>query len=160
MLAVSSPIVRLLPRHTLPSSQPLPFYTCPVPAGFPSPAEEHLGDTLDLHTLLVTRPAATFFVRVSGPSLSGIGVQDDDILVVDRSLTPRTGQVVIAVVDGELTVKVLEQGPQGIALLPANPNYSPIRLSEGQELNVWGVVTGLVRTGLAGGVDVRTPGCE
>lgn len=160
MAAAPSPTARLLSTHDLPPDQPLPLYSGRVPAGFPSPAEEHLGDTLDLQALLVARPAATFFVRVSGPSLTGIGVHDDDILVVDRSLTPRSGQIVIATVDGELTVEVLAQDPAGIRLLPANPNYSPIELSEGQELNVWGVVTGLVRTGLAGGVDVRTLRCE
>src|SRR5690625_2027819 len=133
------------------SSLPLPFYSSKVPAGFPPPAEDHLGDTLDLSTLLIKHPAATFFVRVSGDSLTGLGILDDDILVVDRSLEARNNQLVVAVVDGEMTAKVLELGKKGVRLLPANPDYAPIVLADGQELNIWDLVTGLVRPNMARG---------
>lgn len=133
-------------------SRRLPLYSSRVPAGFPSPAEDHLGDTLDLHELLVERPAATFFVRVVGDSLLGIGVHDGDILVVDRSLQPTHGHIVIAVVDGEMTVKILSRRGGQVRLLAANPRYPDIVLAEGQQLEVWGVVTALVRQGLAKGV--------
>ena len=139
--------------------QPLPCYTTRIPAGFRSPAEPHLGDTLDLHDLLVPRPAATFFARVAGESLVGIGIHADDILVVDRSLTPSNGQVVVAALDGELVVKILERQGGQARLRSANPAYAPIDVNDGQLLEIWGVVTAVVRPGLARGVaDVRTGG--
>lgn len=127
---------------------PLPFYSTPVPAGFPSPAEEHLGETLDLHELLVRRPAATFFVRVRGGSMREAGILDGDILVVDRSLTPASGRIVVAALDGELTVKTLERAGTRVRLLPANPDYLPLEVGELQQLEVWGVVIGVVRATL------------
>lgn len=137
--------------HPQEEPRALPLYSSRVPAGFPSPAEDHLGDTLDLHTLLVQRPAATFFVRVSGDSLHGVGVHDGDILVVDRSLQPADGQVIIAILDGEMTVKILSRRNGRVRLLAANPRYPDFELAEGQQLEVWGVVTALVRPGLAQG---------
>lgn len=160
MLTVSPPVVQLLAVPLVESRLAIPFYTWRVPAGFPSPAEEHLGDTLDLNALLIKRPAATFFVRISGDSLQGAGIQDGDILVVDRSIKPRSGHVVIAIVDGDMTAKILERNSSGVRLLPANPRYPVLELKDGQELDVWGVVCGVVREGLAGGVDVRIAGCE
>lgn len=113
----------------------LSFYRTRLPAGFPSPAEDHLGDTLDLERLLVKRPASTFFARVQGDSLKGIGIFDEDIVVVDRSLEPATGQVVVAILDGELTLKILERRAEGVRLLAANPEYRPIEVSEEQALS-------------------------
>lgn len=124
----------------------LPIYSTPVPAGFPSPAEEHLGDTLDLNELLVRRPAATFYVRARGDSMVNAGILDGDILVVDRSLTPTTGRIVVAALDGDLTVKELELRGARARLLSANPKYEPIGIGEHQAFEVWGVVTGIVRT--------------
>lgn len=148
------PTAAFLVSQARPQEQPrlLPLYSSRIPAGFPSPAEDHLGDTLDLHALLVQRPAATFFVRVSGESLSGVGVHDGDILVVDRSLQPSNRQIVIAILDGEMTVKILSKRQGELRLLSANPRYPDFELAEGQELDVWGVVTALVRPGLAQGV--------
>lgn len=137
-------IIAAAPR-TLPY-QPLPFYSTPVPAGFPSPAEEHLGETLDLNQFLVRRPAATFFVRVRGDSMIDAGIHDDDVLVVDRSITPTNGQIAVAVLDGELTVKTLRFGDAGVRLLPANIHYRPIQVGAEQTFEVWGVVVGVVRS--------------
>ncbi len=83
---------------------PLPCFLESVPAGFPSPAEDHIEKTLDLNEFLVRHPQATFFVRVSGDSMAGAGIHDKDILVVDRSIEPAHGKIVIAVLDGELTI--------------------------------------------------------
>lgn len=141
------------------SHQPLPYYSTRIPAGFRSPAEDYLGDTLDLHELLVPRPAATFFARVAGESLVGVGIHDDDILVVDRSLTPSNGQVVIAALDGELLVKILQRQGGQVRLCSAHPAHAPIDVKDGEQLEIWGVVTAVVRPGLARGVaDVRTGG--
>jgi DNA polymerase V len=115
-----------------------------VVAGFPSPAEQYLEPPLDLNELLVKRPAATFFVRVSGDSMVGAGIQNNDILVVDRSLRPASGDVIIASVDGEFTVKTYRRDRNGVRLEPANPSFPVIRLKSGQELDYFGKVTACI----------------
>jgi DNA polymerase V len=117
-----------------------------VAAGFPSPAEEYLEKTLDLNEYLVPRPEATFFVRVSGDSMIGASIHHGDILVVDRSQTPRPGNIVIALVDGEFTVKRLKKTPQGLELAPENPEYVSIQLTDETDFQVWGVVLHVVHT--------------
>lgn len=111
-----------------------------VPAGFPSPAEEYLEKSLDLNEHLVPRPEATFFVRVSGDSMTGAAIHHDDILVVDRSMSPRPGNVVIACVDGEFTVKRLRKTEEGFELAPENEGYSTIAITPDTDFNIWGVV--------------------
>lgn len=129
----------------LPESLHINLFACSVVAGFPSPAEDHIEKTLDINELLIEHPAATFFVRVAGDSMIGVSIQDGDILVVDRSKTPIDDNIVIALVNGEYTVKRLSIKDEVIELCPENPDYSPIRLSGMDELIVWGVVTGLAR---------------
>ena len=119
----------------------LPLFLARVPAGFPSPAEDYVEGRLDLNDLCVRRPAATFFVRATGDSMRDAGIRSGDLLVVDRSVRPRDGSVVIAAVDGELTVKVFSRCAGGVLLMPANDEYRPIRVGDGTDLEVWGVVT-------------------
>ena len=118
----------------------LPLFAATVQAGFPSPADDYLEGTLDLNEHLIRRPAATFFLRVSGDSMTGAGIYPGDILIVDRSLPPADGRIVIAVIDGELTVKRLSRRHGRIRLLPENPRYPPIEINAEQDLRVWGVV--------------------
>ena len=115
-----------------------------VVAGFPSPAEQYQETPLDLNELLVKRPAATYFVRVEGDSMVGAGIRDGDLLVVDRSLRPAVGEIIIACVDGEFTVKTYRRDKNGIRLEPANPDYTTIRLRPGQELDYFGKVTACI----------------
>ena len=115
-----------------------------VVAGFPSPAEQYLEPPLDLNELLVKRPAATYFVRVEGDSMSGAGSTDGDLLVVDRSLRPADGDVIIASVDGDFTVKTYRRDKDDVRLEPANPEYPVIRLRPGQELDYFGKVTACI----------------
>ena len=115
-----------------------------VVAGFPSPAEQYLEPPLDLNELLVKRPAATYFVRVQGDSMIGAGISDDDLLVVDRSLRPADGDVIIASVDDEFTVKTYRHDADGVWLEPANPAYPAIHLRAGQELDYFGKVTACI----------------
>lgn len=122
-----------------------PLYTSYVAAGFPSPADDHLDQSLDLHDYLVEHPAATFFVRVEGDSMIGAGIHDGDMLVVDRSLQPADGKIVIAAVEGELTVKRLKKQGNNIWLIPENEAYPAIEIGEGSELSIWGVVTSVIR---------------
>lgn len=125
--------------------QPLPFYLHRIPAGFPSPADDYLETRLDLNGLLVRNPAATFMVRVSGDSMIGVGIHDGDILVVDRSETAAHGKIVVAALDGEMTVKRLHLKGGRCRLVPENKAFQPIQVGTEQELQVWGVVVGVVR---------------
>jgi DNA polymerase V len=118
----------------------LPLFGSHVPAGFPSPADDHLESELDLNEYLIDHPAETFFVRAKGDSMQQAGIFDKDLLIVDRSLTPKDNDIVIAAVGGELTVKRLCVKHGKPWLLPANPDYRPIQIKEGSELYVWGVV--------------------
>jgi SOS regulatory protein LexA len=114
-----------------------------VEAGFPSPAEEELVDTLSLDDLLIQNRDATFLLKVSGDSMSGAGILPGDMVIVDRGQTPKSGDIVVAEVDGEWTMKYLRKRGTGIALIPANPQYKPIRPKN--ELKIAGVVTAVVR---------------
>lgn len=100
---------------------------------------------LDLNEHLVDNPAATFMVRVCGDSMIDAGILDGDILVVDRSREAASGKIVVAVLDGELTVKRLVRSGGRLLLVPENEAYAPMEIAEGRELLVWGVVTGVVR---------------
>ena len=119
------------------------FADC-VRAGFPNPAEDFIEGRLDLNEHLISHPAATFFVRVSGDSMLGAGIHPGDLLIVDRSLEAAHGRVIIAVVDNELTVKRLHRRDGRIRLLAENDRYPPIELSPGMTLEVWGVVTSVI----------------
>ena len=112
-----------------------------VAAGFPSPAQDYFDGSLDLNDHLIRDKTSTFIVRVSGESMVGAGISDGDELVVDRSITPTHGSVVIAILDGELTVKRLELRPGGVVLRAENSEYPPILVPELSDLQVWGVVT-------------------
>lgn len=134
----------VLGRATLTTAKTAqPLFGCRVRAGFPSPADDHLDTDIDLHAHVVKRPAATFFVRAEGDSMQGDGIHDGDLLVVDRSLDPLPGRVLIVALNGELTVKRLEHIGQRPYLTASNPRYRPIPLL-GQEAEVWGVVTHVV----------------
>lgn len=133
----------LLPGKISPI-QLTPLYSHSISAGFPSPADDYIEDRLDLNELLVSNKPATFFLRVKGDSMINAGIHHGDIIVVDRSVQPANRSIVVAVLDGELTVKRLITR-SGIAELHAeNPKYAPICLQEGQELTIWGVVTSSV----------------
>lgn len=121
-----------------------PLFRSRVPAGFPSPAEDYVESALDLNEHLIAHKEATFFVRVRGDSMIGAGIRNGDLLVVDRAREAKDGDIVIAVVDGELTVKRLNQRGAHPCLMSENPCYSPIELKDGQELTIWGVVTSAI----------------
>lgn len=117
-----------------------PYFEANVPAGFPSPADDYLEQQLDLHKHLVKNPAATFFIKVSGDSMKGARIFSGDLLIVDRSLPPLNGKIVIAILNGEFTVKRLRVHGKKVWLLAENPAYPPIEVGEENEFQVWGVV--------------------
>lgn len=124
--------------------QRIPFYSDPVQAGFPSPAQDYVERTLDLNEMCVRNPNATFFVRVVGDSMIEASINDGDVMVVDRSIEAEHGDIVVASVGNEFTVKQLCTLPS-LCLLPRNPAYKPIRPRNGEELNIFGVVTNVIR---------------
>lgn len=137
-------VKQFLTHHDAPYACPL--YLSHVKAGFPSPADDYVDLKLDLNTHLIKHPAATFFVIASGESMTGAGIQSGDMLIVDRSLEATDGKIVIAAIDGELTVKRLSKKANQLALLPENNAYPPIIISEEHHLVIWGVVTHVIHT--------------
>ena len=118
-------------------------FQSPVPAGFPSPAQDYIEDVLDLnrHLIRAGHEDATFVLRVSGWSMLGAGIHDGDEIIVDRAVTPAEGRVVVAVVNGELTIKRLKFVEGSPVLAAENPHFKDITFKEGEELMIWGVVT-------------------
>jgi len=125
----------------------LPLFSTRVRAGFPSPADDHVEKRLDLNELCIAHPEATFFVRVSGDSMTRAGLSDNDILVVDRALDAQPGMIVVAAINNEVTVKRLARRRGRFYLDPEsdNPSYQPIELKEGLDCVIWGVVRHVVR---------------
>ena len=121
-----------------------PIFMATVPAGFPSPAADYEEGKLDLNRHLIKNPAATFFVRVTGDSMLKAGVHSGDLLVVDRSIEPRDKNVVIAVVNGELTVKRIRIRRNKVTLVAENDAYRSQEINEKMEFEVWGVVTNVI----------------
>ncbi|EGG99396.1 Error-prone repair protein UmuD [gamma proteobacterium IMCC2047] len=130
-------------RAELFKALPLPYFISQVPAGFPSPADDYMDKKLDLNEHLIQHPSATFYCRVSGSSMTAVGIFDDDLLIVDRALKPRQGDVVLAFVNGGLACKILDI--RGKQLLPANDQYPPIPIREGTDFEVEGVVINSIR---------------
>jgi DNA polymerase V len=118
-----------------------------ISAGFPSPADDYIDKHLDLNEHLISHPAATYFVIASGNSMNGVGIFDKDMMIVDRSLRPASLDVVVAIIDDQLTVKKLHKTCKGKwFLLPANPKYEAIEITDSMELMIWGVVTHVVHS--------------
>ena len=122
----------------------LPLFTSAVQAGFPSPADDYIEGKLDLNKHLIKHPTATFFVRAAGESMIKVGIHHGDILIVDRSLEAKHGKIIIAAVDGELTVKRLYKSSKGTYLMPENDQYKPIKITDINDVVIWGVVTNVL----------------
>ena len=115
-----------------------------IAAGFPSPADDALEAGLDLHAQLIAHPSSTFLLRVNGESMLAAGIHHDDLLLVDRSLEPRPGRVVVAVLDGAFTLKRLERHRGRLRLQAAHPDYPPLEIERCGELQIWGVATQVI----------------
>ncbi|MDY6301900.1 MAG: translesion error-prone DNA polymerase V autoproteolytic subunit [Bacteroidales bacterium] len=123
----------------------LQFFEGRVQAGFPSPAQGEYADTIDLNRALITNPAATFCARVIGNSMVDAGINEGDLLIIDRSLTPHDGNIAVCFVDGDFTVKRLSVRDDGIYLIPANAQFPELRVSEESNFQVWGVVSHIIK---------------
>jgi len=138
-MSLSTPI----PLQTRTSIR-LPLVSASVEAGFPSPADDHLERAIDLNEELIRNPAATFLVRVKGESMRDAGIHTGDTLIVDKSVTPADRQIVVAMIDGEFTVKRFRKLNGRIFLEAANDSFAPIEVGENQELTIWGSVTYII----------------
>lgn len=127
----------------LSSSLPLPYADQGVRAGFPSPAQDYLSESIDLNRELVRHPATTFYARACGDSMKDCGIDDGDLLVIDKSLEPHDGDIVVAFIDGDFTLKKVKFDDENkcIWLVPANDEYSPIKITEDNNFLIWGVLT-------------------
>lgn len=144
--ALGSALSEIIPLVDQLSTMARPLYLSKVAAGFPSPGDNYIERRLDLNEHLIKHTEATFFVRVNGDSMTGAGIFDNDLLVVDRAVNPDVGRIVIASVNGELTVKRLMRRDGKTWLVAENPAYAPIEMKEGMEFVIWGVVTSAVHT--------------
>ncbi|MFO9576131.1 translesion error-prone DNA polymerase V autoproteolytic subunit [Legionella pneumophila serogroup 1] len=123
------------------ASYQLPVFASKIQAGFPSPADDYIEGYLDLNTKFIKHPSSTFVLQATGESMVEAGIFSGDWLLVDRSIEPSDGRIVIAAVNGELTVKRLSKKGGRVQLLPANPKFQPIDITEDSEMVIWGVVT-------------------
>jgi len=126
------------------TSLKLPLVSASVEAGFPSPADDHLERGIDLNEELIRNPAATFLVRVKGDSMRDAGIHAGDVLIVDKSLTPIDRKIVVAMIDGNFTVKRFRKRGGQVFLEAENPEFAPIEVTEGQELSIFGVVSYII----------------
>ena len=123
----------------------LQFFEGRVQAGFPSPAQGEYADSIDLNRALITNPAATFCARVIGNSMVDVGINEGDLLIIDRSLTPHDGSIAVCFIDGDFTVKRLSVKEEGLFLTPANASYPELRVGEDSHFEVWGVVSHIIK---------------
>ena len=122
----------------------IPLFEGSVQAGFPSPADDYMDMDLDLHDHLVQNPSATFCVKAIGESMKDAGIQSGDVMIVDRSLEPENRSIVLAVIDGEFTVKRVNVNDKELYLMPENDSFTPIKITEEMDFQVWGVVTFII----------------
>ena len=128
------------------SKRELPLFLSRIRAGFPSPADDYLDKKLDLNEHLIKHPAATFFVKVKGDSMIKAGIHSGDILVVDRSLEPRDKKIVVAVLNGDFTVKRVRKMKDKLYLVSENDDYAPIEIKDGADFEIWGVVVHVIHS--------------
>jgi DNA polymerase V len=119
----------------------IPLLTHQIPAGFPSPADDYLEDTLDLNRYLIKHPAATYFVRVQGESMAGAGISSGDLLIVDRAVEVTDNKVIVAHIDGEFTIKRVCKKGKSWYLVPDSPHFEPIEITDELNFIAWGVIT-------------------
>jgi len=117
-----------------------------ISAGFPSPAMDFIDLSIDLNRHLIKHPSATFYGRVKGESMKDAGINDGDLLVIDKSIDPVDGKIAVCFVDGEFTLKRIRTDNDGVWLVPANENYQPIHVTEENDLRIWGVVTHVIKS--------------
>jgi len=132
-------------RPNLESDMKIPYIKEGVSAGFPSPANDFMENNIDLNKELCKNPLATFYIKVKGNSMINAGINDKDILIVDRSLEPQNNKIAVCFIDGEFTVKRIKVDQDCVYLMPENEKYQPIKVTDENELIIWGIVTYVIK---------------
>jgi DNA polymerase V len=132
-------------RPDLDSNLKIPYVDSGVSAGFPSPAMDFIETSIDLNKALSENPQATFYIKVEGNSMIDAGIDDKDVLVVDRSLEPQNNKIAICFIDGAFTVKRIKLQKKELYLMPENPKYEPIKVTEDNQFLIWGIVTYVIK---------------
>jgi len=132
-------------KPALQSNISLPLANQGISAGFPSPADDFLDLSIDLNKELIKHPYATFYGRVSGDSMIGAGLDDGDLLIIDKSLEPQDGKIAVCFIDGEFTVKRIKIEKDSLYLMPENKKYKPLKVTEDNEFIIWGLVTSVIK---------------
>jgi DNA polymerase V len=140
----SSPTIELYAVNTQ-TAYELPVLPFSISAGFPSPALDFVDLNIDLNKHLIENPSATFYGRVQGQSMRDAGINDGDLLVIDKSIAPKDGKIAVCYLDGEFTLKRIKIDKQGLWLLPENEKYPPIKIEEHNDLRIWGIVTFVIK---------------
>ncbi|MBP9855474.1 MAG: translesion error-prone DNA polymerase V autoproteolytic subunit [Candidatus Omnitrophica bacterium] len=133
-------------KYDVKSNRKYPLYLSKISAGFPSPADDYIEKSIDLNEYLINHPASTFFVRVKGDSMINAGIQNGSVLIVDRSLEAINNKIIVAVLNGEFTVKRIKKYNGSLFLIAENPNYSPIEVTSNMDFEVWGVVVHVIHS--------------
>jgi DNA polymerase V len=131
---------------SLNSSLELPLITTGISAGFPSPAMDFIDISIDLNKHLIKHPASTFYGRVKGVSMKDAGIYDGDLLIIDKSLSPKNNQIAVCYVDGDFTIKRISVNAGSCWLIPENKDYKPIKITEDNDFQIWGVVTHVIKS--------------
>lgn len=134
----------IIVKETVHAAMHFPFFDCSVSAGFPSPAADYIQEEIDLNQHLRPRPLSTFIIRVKGDSMSEAFIPDGALLIIDRSLKPTSNMIVLAVLNSELVLKRFIKNSSGMRLMPANPKYPPIPITEDMDFRIWGTVTQII----------------
>lgn len=124
----------------------IPFFNSGISAGFPSPADDHLEDRIDLNRELIKHKDATFFGRVEGDSMKNAGIEHGDLLIIDKSLEPRNGKIAVCFIDGEFTVKRIKVENEVVWLIAENEKYKPIKVTKDNDLVIWGIVVHVIKS--------------
>lgn len=124
----------------------LPFVKSGISAGFPSPADDFLDGSIDLNKELIKHPSSTFYGRVKGNSMVDAGLSNGDLLVIDKSLEPKNGKIAVCYIDGEFTIKRIKISKDCVYLMPANPDYKPIKVTSENDFLIWGIVTNVIKS--------------
>ena len=137
--------IKISPLQLDEKTSGLQFFEGRLQAGFPSPAQGEYADGIDLNRALITNPAATFCARVIGDSMVEAGINEGDLLIIDRSLNPHDGNIAVCFIDGDFTVKRLSVRDDGVFLTPANASFPELKVSEESNFQVWGVVSHIIK---------------
>ena len=121
------------------------YHNTSIQAGFPSPADDYVESPIDLNKELIPHPVSTFMGRVRGDSMKDAGIFDDDLLIIDKSLKPKNGDIAVCFIDGEFTIKYIKIGPKNVWLVPANDEYTPIKITPENDFIIWGIVMYSIR---------------